>query len=211
MPPFPSPCRRLPILLFAAVIAGCSSIPVDRFYTLSGGPAATAAPTAGTVPLYFEMRPVTVPAQLRRPQMVVSTGAGTIDLEEHHRWAGPLAEEIGNSLSLGIAARLGGVDVYRSAAPDGSTLYRIGADVQRFESRPGEYALVDAVWSVRRLADGQVGGAMQTCRSVFQEPVGMGHDAVVAGHRAALDKLSATIALAVRAQAEGKAPACPAG
>lgn len=209
MSPFPSPCRRLTVLLFAAVMAGCSSIPVDRFYTLSGG--ATAAPTAGTVPLYFEMRPVTVPAQLRRPQMVVSTGAGTIDLEEHHRWAGPLAEEIGNSLSLGIAGRLGGVDVYRSAAPDGSTLYRIGADVQRFESRPGEYALVDAVWSVRRLADGQPGGAMQTCRSVFQEPVGMGHDALVAGHRAALDKLSATIALAVRAQAEGQAPACPAG
>ncbi len=213
MTSFPIPRRAIAFSVFVATLAACSSTPVDRFYTLGGGAATVAPPpaTAGLAPLYFEMRPVTVPAQLRRPQMVVSTGAGTIDLEEHHRWAGPLAEEIGNSLSLGIAARLGGVDVYRSAAPDGSTLYRIGADVQRFESHPGSHALVDAVWSVRRLADGQPGGAMQTCRSVFQEPVGMGHDALVAGHRAALDKLSATIARAVRAQAEGQAPACPAG
>lgn len=200
--------RRLPAAaLFAALLAGCSSMPVDRFYTLSGGPATVVpAPAATAAPLYFEMRPVTLPAQLRRPQMVVGSGDGRIDLEEHHRWAGPLAEEIGNSLSLGLAAQLGGVDVYRSAAPKGSTLYRIGADVQRFESQPGSYALIDAVWSVRRLD----GGEVQTCRSVFQEPVGPGHDALVAGHRAALARLSATIALAVRGQAEGRAPACPA-
>jgi hypothetical protein len=207
----PGPCRLFAAAAIAAALAGCGSAPVDRFYTLGGGPAAATPPAVSAAPLYFEMRPVTVPAQLRRPQMVVSTGEGTIDLEEHHRWAGPLAEEIGNSLSLGIAARLGGVDVYRSAAPDGSTLYRIGADVQRFESRPGSLALLDVVWSVRRLDGSQPGGQMQTCRSVFQEPVGMGHDALVAGHRAALDKLSATIAQAVRAQADGRAPACPAG
>ena len=193
--------------LLAAVVAGCGSAPVDRFYTLSGGPATVVPATAAAAPLFFEMRPVTLPGQLRRPQMVVGSGDGRIDLEEHHRWAGPLAEEIGNSLSLGIAAQLGAVDVYRSAAPKGSTVYRIGADVQRFESRPGEYALVDAVWSVRMLD----GGEVQTCRSVFRESVGGGHEALVAGHRTALAKLSATIAQAVRGQAEGKAPACPAG
>lgn len=203
----PNPCRAFAATMCVAALAACGSVPVDRFYTLAGGAAAVAPPAAGPAPLYFEMRPVTVPAQLRRPQMVVSSGDGRIDIEEHHRWAGPLAEEIGNSLSLGIAARLGGVDVYRSAAPDDSTLYRIGADIQRFESRPASHALLDAVWSVRRLD----GGQMQTCRSVFQEPVGIGHDALVAGHRAALDKLSATIAMAVRAQAEGRTPACPAG
>lgn len=199
--------RRLPAAaLFAALLAGCSSTPVDRFYTLSGGPATVVPSMTAAAPLYFEMRPVTLPGQLRRPQMVVSASDGRIDLEEHHRWAGPLAEEIGNSLSLGIAAQLGGVDVYRSAAPKESTVYRIGADIQRFESQPGSYALVDAVWSVRRLD----GGEVQTCRSVFQEPVGPGHDALVVGHRTALARLSATIALAVRGQAAGSAPTCPA-
>ena len=198
--------RRLLATALLAALAGCSSTPVDRFYTLSGGPATVVPALATAAPLYFEMRPVTLPGQLRRPQMVISRGDGRIDLEEHHRWAGPLAEEIGNSLSFGIAAQLGAVDVYRAAAPKGSTLYRIGADVQRFESAPGSYALVDAVWSVRRLD----GGEIQTCRSVFREPVGLGHDALVAGHRAALAKLSATIAAAVRGQAAGAVPACPA-
>lgn len=202
-----SPRRPLAALLFATAVllAGCgSNPPSDSFYTLGGGSATAVPPASGAAPLYFEMRPVTVPAQLRRPQMVVASGAGRIELEEHHRWAGPLAEEIGNSLSLDIAALLGGVDVYRSAAPEGSTVYRIGADVQRFESRLGEYALVDAVWSVRRLD----GSAVQTCRSVFQEPVGAGHDALVAGHRAALDRLAAAIAANVRGQVEGKTPGC---
>jgi len=203
---FTRPRRALVLAFAAAMLAGCGSTPVDRFYTLSGGPATAAPAAAGSAPLFFEMRPVTLPAQLRRPQMVVSAGDGRIDLEEHHRWAGPLAEEIGNSLSFGIAAQLGAVDVYRSAAPKGSTLYRIGADVQRFESVPGSYALVDAVWSVRRLDEGEI----QTCRSVFREPVGLGHDALVAGHRAALARLSATIAAAVRGQAAGAAPTCPA-
>lgn len=204
MKPLTSPGRRWCAALLAAALAGCGSTPTDHFYTLSGGPQTPVPPAAGA-PLYIEMRPATVPARLRRPQLVLGGGADRIELAEHHRWAGPLAEEIRAALSLGIAGRLGAVDVYRSAAPAAGTVFRIGADVQRFESRPGDYALIDAVWSVRRLG----GGEVQTCRSVFQERVGAGHDALVAGHRAALGKLSDTIAQAVRGQAEGRAPACP--
>lgn len=191
-------------LVAALLLAGCASTPTDQFYTLSGGAATVVPATSAGAPLFFEMRPVTVPAQVRRPQMMVAGEGGTIELLEHHRWAGPLADEISSSLSLAIAADLGGVDVYRSPAPAGSTLYRIGANVQRFESKPGAYALIDAVWNVRKID----GGAVQTCRSVFQEPVGPGYEALVAGHRAALAKLAAAIALGVRSQAEGRAPAC---
>lgn len=191
-------------LALSLMLTGCASAPNDQFYTLSGGPT-TAAPAATTgAPLYFEMRPITVPAQVRRPQLVTSSADGRVDLEEHHRWAGPLADEIGTGLSLGIAAELGAIDVYRSPAPKGSTLYRVGANIQRFESVPGSYALIDAVWNVRKLDDSEV----QTCRSVFREPVGAGYDALVAGHRAALAKLAAAIAAGVRGQAEGRAPGC---
>jgi len=208
MMPFPRPQRVVKgaalALSLAAVLAGCASAPSDQFYTLSGGAAATAPAPAPGAPLYFEMRPVTVPAQVRRPQLVTSSSGGRVELEEHHRWAGPLADEIGGALSLGIAAELGAIDVYRSPAPKGSTLYRIGANIQRFESAPGSYALVDAVWNVRKLDDSEV----ITCRSVLREPVGAGYDALVAGHRAALAKLAAAIAAGVRAQAEGRVPGC---
>lgn len=203
MPVSRSPCSIAAAAL-ALMLAGCASAPTDRFYTLSGG-AASAAPAPTTAaPLYFEMRPITVPAQVRRPQIVTSSADGRVDLEEHHRWVGPLADEIGTGLSLGIAAELGAIDVYRSPAPKGSTLYRIGANIQRFESVPGSYALIDAVWNVRKLDDSEV----LTCRSVLREPVGEGYDALVAGHRAALAKLSAAIAASVRSQAAGQTPGC---
>lgn len=187
----------------AALLAGCSSAPRDQFYTLGGAPVATGAPAGAT--LYFEMRPVTVPAEVRRPQLVVSGAEGRVDLLEHHRWAGPLPDQITGALSLALAGELGAVDVYRNPAPEGSTLYRIGANVQRFESREGEYALLDATWNVRRLD----GGDVQTCRSVFREPVGSGYEALVNGHRAALTRLAAAIAAGVRSQIAGGGAGCP--
>ena len=201
--------RALVVTMVAvpALLAACASTPTDQFYTLSGGAATAVPPASSVAPVFFEMRPVTIPAQVRRPQMMVSGEGGTIELLEHHRWAGPLADEITTGLSLGIAADLGGVDVYRNPEPAGSALYRIGANVQRFESKPGDYALIDAVWNVRKVD----GGVVQTCRSVFQEKVGTGYEALVAGHRAALSKLAAAIAQGVRTQAAGGAPACPAG
>lgn len=187
-----------------ALLAGCASAPPDQFYTLANGAAANAAAPVAAQPMYIEMRPVTVPDQVRRNQMVVGTGSGQVDLLEHHRWASQLDDQIGNALSLGIAAQLGAVDVYRNPAPKGVTVYRIGANVMRFESVLGEYALVDAVWSVRRVGSEMV----QTCRSVYREPVGGGHAALVAGHRAALAKLSARIADGVSRQAAGQPATC---
>lgn len=187
----------------ALLLSACSTAPRDQFYSL-GGSAPDAALAAGPT-LYFEMRPVTIPAEVRRPQLVVSGTAGRVELLEHHRWAGPLPDQITGALSLALTQQLNAVDVYRNPAPEGSTLYRIGANVQRFESREGQYALLDATWSVRRLD----GANVQTCRTVLREPVGSGYDALVNGHRAALDKLATAIAAGVRTQAAGQGTGCP--
>lgn len=187
----------------ALLLAGCGSAPRDQFYTLGGVPAAQDPPASPA--LYFELRPVTVPAEVRRPQLVVGRAEGRVELLEHHRWAGPLPDQITGALSLALAAQLGAVDVYRNPAPEGSTLYRIGANVQRFESVENSHALLDATWNVRRLD----GGNVQTCRSVLREPVGEGYEALVNGHRAALARLAAAIAAGVRGQAAGGGTGCP--
>ncbi|TWI62594.1 hypothetical protein IP91_04115 [Pseudoduganella lurida] len=188
--------RALYAAALTTVLAGCASAPPDQFYTLTDS-AGAPVPAAAPAPVYIEMRPVTVPDQVRRNQMVVAKGAGQVDLLEHHRWASKLDDQIRVALSLGIAAQLGAVDVYNNPAPPGAAVYRISASVQRFESRLDDYALVDVVWSVRRASEREV----LTCRSVFREPVGAGHAALVAGHRAALARVSASIAAAVRGQA----------
>ena len=130
---FAGKAQALGAAAIVAALAGCASAPPDQFYTLTdsaSAPATTAPPAA---PLFIEMRPVTVPDQVRRNQMVVAKGDGQVDLLEHHRWASKLDDQIGSALSLGVAAQLGAVDVYSNPAPPGVPVYRISASVQRFE------------------------------------------------------------------------------
>lgn len=197
------PGSFVPALALAAVLlTGCAAPPSDHFYTLAGAPAP--APIAGTAPAFIEMLAVNIPASVNRDQLVIGTGEGRVDVLDQHRWAGPLADEIGSALSLGVAARLGAIDVYRTPAPEGAAVYRISTNVQRFESVPGSYALVDAVWSVR-----QVGSAtVLTCRSVLREDAGAGYEAVVTAHRAALSRLAVAIAAAVRDRQGGIPTGC---
>jgi uncharacterized lipoprotein YmbA len=73
----------------------------------------------------------------------------------------------------------------------------VRVDVQRFESRLGAEASVEALWSVRR-GDGQP----RTGRSFVSAPVrGPGYDALVAAHAQAVARLGQEIAGVVRAEA----------
>jgi len=191
-------------LLAGLVLAGCASSPPEHFYTLSGG--AGAVPAAAATRLYVEVGAVSVPPQVSRNQLVVLSGSG-IDILEQERWAGPLASEIGQALSLGITGSLGAIDVYHTPYPDKAAVYRISTNVQRFESAPGQYALIDAVWSVRQLSSGTV----LTCRTVARELVGAGYEALVAGHRKAVAQVAAAISTAVQGMALGGRGVCPAG
>jgi len=202
------------------VLAGCASSPPERFYSLStgmglgkgagagaggGADKAEASRTTMAAPAYYiEVPAVTVPQQVARNQLVVSTGAGRVDLLEQERWSAPPAAEIGQALSLAISGELGTIDAFRTPVPEKAPVYRISTNVQRFESAPGQYALIDAVWSLRLVGSTQV----LTCRSVAQESVGAGYDELVAGHRRAIARIGADISKAVRTLATGSTPAC---
>jgi len=189
-------------LVFALSLAGCASAPPERFYSLSNGMApAASVPDPG---YYIEVQNVSVPQQVARSQLVVTSGEGRIDVLEQERWSSPPASEIGQALSLAISGELGAIDVFRTQPPEKATVYRISTGVLRFESAPGKYALLDAVWSVRKAGSTHV----LTCRTTAREEVGAGYDALVIGHRRALARLAADISRAVLSQAAGKG-ACP--
>jgi len=189
-------------VVLALSLAGCASAPPEHFYSLSNGMAPGASvPNPG---YYIEVQNVTVPQQVARSQLVVTSGEGRIDLLEQERWSSPPASEIGQALSLAISGELGAIDVFRTQPPEKATVYRISTNVQRFESAPGKYALLDAVWSVRPAG----GTLVLTCRSTAREETGAGYEALVMGHRRAVARVAADIAGAVRSLAAGK-PACP--
>ncbi|POR56076.1 hypothetical protein B0G62_101472 [Paraburkholderia eburnea] len=210
--------RRLPLglhaafpaLVLAAALAGCAS-PGSRFYTLSPtGDAARTAPaaavSAGNPAWLIELAPVDVPPQVAKAQFVVQTDATQVRVLEQERWASMPGDEIRRALSGDLTQQLNTIDVYGSPHPDNVPVYRVSVNVQRFESWPGSHALIDAVWSVRAL-DSQT---VMTCRSVLNEPVGEGYDALVVGHRRAVADLSQAISSGVRALAAVPLASAPA-
>lgn len=192
------------IIAAALTLAGCASSPPEHFYSLSNGIGAGAGTAPVAAGYFVEIPAITVPQQVARNQLVVSTSAGRVDVLEQERWSAPPAAEIGQALSLAITGELGTIDVFRTPTPESAPVYRISANVQRFESAPGQYALVDAVWSVRLVGSTKV----LTCRSVANEQVAGGYDALVAGHRRAVARIGADISKAVRALASGTTAGC---
>ncbi len=195
--------RGAALTLAALALAACSS-PPSRFYTLNpADPALGVRAVPANPPFLIEVPSVGVPEQVAKNQLVVQKNAAQVDVLEQERWASPPADEIRRALSDGLAAQLGTIDVANSAYPAGVPVYRISVNVQRFESWPGKRAAIDAVWSVRAVGT----QAVMTCRTSVAEPVGDGYDALVAGHRRALDAIARQAAAGVRALAARRAEA----
>jgi uncharacterized lipoprotein YmbA len=184
--------RGVSAVSLAAALAACSSSPVSRFYTLGGNDAATR--TAAPAAFYLEVSPVDMPPQVAKNQMVVQDGAAQVRVLEDERWASLPADEVRRALSADLTQRLGAIDVYGTPHPEGVPVYRVKVNVQRFESSPGRRALIDAVWSVRGVSN----QAVLTCRTLAGQPIDAGYDALVAGHRRAVDQLASAISTGVR-------------
>jgi hypothetical protein len=127
----------------------------------------------------------------------VQTGPTQVQVLELERWASLPGDEIRRALSSDLTQELGTIDVYGNAYPEGTPVYRVSVNVQRFESWPGSHALIDAVWSVRAVGSQTV----MTCRSVVNQPVTGSYDQLVDGHRQAVQQISLQIAAGIKAMA----------
>ena len=107
---------------------------MSRFYTLS----AANAPAAASSTLSIVVGPVSVPAVVDRPQIVVTTGPNQVRPEEFNRWASPLQNNISRVVAENLVAILGTPRVILfSQTLGGDVDYRAAIEVQRFESAPG--------------------------------------------------------------------------
>ena len=178
----------------AVLAVGCAS-PMSRFYTLSTTPTPAGTPVAYSV----AVGPVTIPAVIDRPQIVVTTSPNQVQLDEFNRWASPLQGNIGRVVADNLASILGTARVSlfpqtMSAAAD----YRVAIQVQKFDTAPGDAASLEALWTVTRAKD----GTTQTGRTSVREssPSG-GYDGVAAAHSRGLARLSRDIADAIQTMA----------
>jgi uncharacterized lipoprotein YmbA len=185
--------KRLAIVLAAsaALTAGCSSTPPPHFYSLSPAAAQTAARPGPAVSVT-----ASVPDMLDRPQFVVAVSANEVSLLEQHRWAGPLAGEIGRTIAQNLSRATG--NPYVLAYPQAGSLsadYRVMVDIQRFSGKLDGEVEVEALWSVRAAQ----GSVLHSGRASARETSGKTYDTLVAAYNRALGKISSEIAPTVKA------------
>jgi uncharacterized lipoprotein YmbA len=139
-----------------AVVAGCATTPPSHFYTLSHTATPSGASTATRSNLSVVVGPVSIPAIVDQPQIVVSTGPNKVSLDEFNRWASPLQNNIARVVAEDLVALLGTphVSLFQQSL-NANADYRVAIEVQSFESAPGEAATLNAVVIVRRTKDGK--------------------------------------------------------
>jgi uncharacterized protein len=185
------------IALLAVVAVGCSTAPA-RFYSLASTAAADGTPATSASVM---VGPVTIPAAVDQPEFVVQVAPNRVEVDEFNRWVAPLSDGIARAVAGDLVVLLGTPQVASAELANFAPDYRVTIDVQRFESIQGQAATLEAVWTVRKTA----GGEIRSGRTVAREPVqGQDFEALAAAHSRAIAKMSADIAAAIRTEAEQK-------
>lgn len=201
----PIPWRRLTPLLLAVVVSGCGSSPPETFHLLSrpaGTEVASSARGYGVL-----VGPVSVPEVVDRPQLVIRTEASRVVIREQQRWAEPLADGIAQALAEDLNLALPQAYAYSQQRAPGNSLaprFRLGLDVQRFESRlTGAYAgaVIESAWQLTTLATGRKSACRTVVRAALPAP---GYDGLVAAHQAALAGLAERLAAVLDQLARGQ-------
>ncbi|MES2490100.1 MAG: PqiC family protein [Pseudomonadota bacterium] len=199
--------RRLRLLapLLALTASACATPQsITSYYTLM--PDSSAAATATDASYQIEVMKVDVPMQVDVPQIVVRTGAGELVPVDSRRWIAPLSNELHGALSWNLTRTLGVRDVAGFGRNGSTPIYRVNLRVQRFDSAPGAYARIDALWSVRV---SNSDAALAVCSSSANIAVSAGYAALAQGHQKAIAQISEEIAASIRnARSTGRTPSC---
>ncbi|MBD1553875.1 PqiC family protein [Pseudomonas typographi] len=185
-------------------LAACSSVPT-HYYTLVA-PAGANPPTSVPGPP-FQLQAVRIPVQVDQPALVVREDRGNLAILDNERWGAPLADELHDALAARLELEMGSRDLANMPKQAGQPLVTVRADVRRFDSLPGQYALLDTVWSVA--VSGNAGTPRSlTCSSTLRVPAGNGLDNLVLAHQQAIGQLAKAIANTARGFANNPQQGC---
>lgn len=140
--------QMISIALMAGIAVGCSTAP-SRFYSLTSTATADGTPPTSAAVM---VGPVTIPASVDQPEFVVQVAPNQVKVDEFNRWVSPLNDSIAHAVAANLVVLLGTPEVANSQLANFVPDYRVTIDVQRFESIQGQAAVVEAVWTVRKLS-----------------------------------------------------------
>jgi uncharacterized protein len=193
---------RWTCIVMASLLVSCASTS-PRFYTLV--PESGHHSSAALVPGYrLEVDPVRIPAQVDRLELVTRLPDGGIAIADGDRWIAPVADELQNALSVELRHRLAGADAGKAT---GSDSVSVRLNVERFESSPNRYALIEASWHLELKAAGK--DVRVVCRTRAYEQVRGGYPEMVRGYQRAVALIANQIATVAQRSVGGVAAECP--
>lgn len=182
--------------LFALLgLTACGTPQSYRFYTLSAE-AGIESVSPKTAAYRLVVGPVSVPEDIDRPQLLIRRDPYQVSLDEGHRWAGPLRNDIPRVVAENLSTLLGTpkVTVALQELSVEADL-RVSIEILRFEGRLGEAARLDALWFIKRLPNGpSLSGRTQVREAVDDAE----HRALVAAYSRTLATLSRDIARGIQ-------------
>jgi uncharacterized lipoprotein YmbA len=188
-------------IVIASLLAGCTSTS-PRFYTLV--PPLERNASAGTATrIWLTVDPVRIPAQVDRLELVTRLPDGGIAIADGDRWIAPVADELQTALSVELLRRLGGAD--SDATKSASVSVRLS--VERFESSPNQYAIIEASWHLE-LKEARK-DLRVVCRTRAYEKLKGGYPGMVRGYQRAVALIADQIATVAQQSVGGEAAPCP--
>ncbi|MBI6750534.1 PqiC family protein [Pseudomonas syringae] len=203
---------RLKLMVLAAAVGlGACTSTQTHYYTLIAPMSATSTAASKPMPFQFEMLPVIMPVQVDQPPLVVRQGNGSLAILDTERWGSPLGDEFHDALTPQLERRFGSRDMAGLPKNSDQPTLSIRTDVRRFESMPGNYALIDVVWTLGLREAGATAGSKRqslTCSSMIREEAGEGMENLIIAHQKAVAQLADKIAVTAASWTAQRASRC---
>ena len=196
--------RPLTVSSLIALLAACTSTPV-HFHTLMAAPVDPNVARRASSMYYVNVESVRVPAQVDRIEMVVRKNTDEMELLNNELWIASLGEEIQTAMAFEINRALNSADASGIAGTPTELTLRLV--IERFESFPSRYTVVDASWELRDKSAAPK--LVLKCRSYADERIGNGYIELVRGQQRAVAWIADQIAIAVRRLIIEQSAVCP--
>ena len=180
--------------LMVFLLAGCSTTPPVKYYTLNTLPEMQqeVSEAVSGDHVAVGLGPVELPKLLNRPQIIIRQSPNRVEVSEFHRWASSLQADFLRVLAKNISILLpmSRVAVY-PWKDQFSPTYRIKLNVEQFDGQFGKHVILDVTWSVAKQKDEN---DPVVINSLIKEPVSTeDYEAIVAAKSRALAVLSQKI------------------
>jgi uncharacterized protein len=197
------------LISVVVLVVGCSS-PKPTFYSFNSAPIPQVTSAANSTRIM--VGPVTLPAMVDRPQLVLQNANNTVQVYEYHRWANTLKGDVGDVIASNVAQVLAISNVWNFAQSTQTNFdYQIFVDVQNIDTKLGGSVEVDVLWTIKSAPITKPSSKISTLstssgalakpimgRSLVQEQVtGSGFEAVVAAQSRAFAKVGKEIARSI--------------